>query len=71
MEKQFLQNLQVRTKWNNCKRNITSGDIVLLKDENLPRNQWRLARVVETTKDNDGLVRKVRLALSAARSDQN
>ncbi|XP_045169607.2 uncharacterized protein LOC123532268 [Mercenaria mercenaria] len=59
----FLQNLQTRNKWHFRKRNVQIGDIVLLKDDNLPRNQWRLGRVVETTTDTDGLVRNVKLAL--------
>ena len=40
------------------------GDVVILKEETKTRNQWRLARVVETTLDQDGLVRKVRIAMS-------
>lgn len=35
------------------------GDIVILKEEDVPRNEWKLARVVETHEDDDGLVRKV------------
>ena len=40
--KEYLQNLQVRSKWQGLKRNARVGDIVLIRDENLPRNQWRL-----------------------------
>ena len=40
------------------------GDIVLLKDDNQPRNCWRLGPVVETCEDTDGLIRKVKLALA-------
>ena len=38
-------------------------DIVLVKDDNTPRNQWQLARVTEAQRGNAGLVRKVNLAL--------
>ncbi|MCG8032715.1 MAG: hypothetical protein JAZ03_11140 [Candidatus Thiodiazotropha taylori] len=40
------------------------GDIVLLKDDNQPRNRWRIGRVVDTFKDEDGLIRKVKLVLA-------
>ena len=61
---EFLQNLQVRNKWQTPKRNIQVGDVVILKEETKARNQWRLARVVETTLEQDGLVRKAKIAMS-------
>ena len=36
-------------------------DIVLMVDDNLPRNKWPLARVLETNKDKDGYVRTVKV----------
>ena len=39
------------------------GDVVLVKDDNTPRNQWQLARVTEVQRGNDGLVCKVNLAV--------
>lgn len=38
-------------------------DIVLIKDDDTPRNQWRLSRVTAVTHDDDGLVRKVKLVM--------
>ena len=35
------------------------GDIVIIKEEDVPRNEWKLAKVVEAHEDDDGLVRKV------------
>ena len=35
------------------------GDIVIIKEEDVPRNEWKLAKVVEAPEDDDGLVRKV------------
>ena len=32
------------------------ADIVLMVDDNLPRNKWLLARVLETNTDKDGYV---------------
>jgi len=56
--------LQERQKWTRVRPNIQTNDIVLLKDDNLPRNQWHLARVVEAEPDSDGLVRKVKITVA-------
>ena len=40
------------------------GDVVLLKEEDLVRSHWKLARVVETMPSKDNLVRKVRLLVA-------
>ena len=61
--KEFLQNLQPRTKWVRPRRNMRIDDIVLVKDENLPRNEWRLGRIVEAHLDEDGHLRKVRVSM--------
>lgn len=39
------------------------GDIVIVKEEEIPRNEWKLARVLEVRKDNDGLVRKATIQI--------
>jgi hypothetical protein len=62
--------LQIRHKWNNKEANFKTGDIVLVKDENLPRNQWPLGRIVKTFPDeHDGLVRQVQLYIPTAKSE--
>ena len=40
-----MSNLQVRPKWTRYHCDIKGGDIVIVKDENMPRNQWQLVRV--------------------------
>ena len=37
---------------------------MIIKDDNLPRNCWQLGRVDETVHDDDGHVRKVKLAIA-------
>ena len=59
----FLLTLQVHQKWLHPCRVIKNGDIVLVKDENLSCNLWQLARVYGTHNEEDGLVRKVRVAV--------
>jgi hypothetical protein len=63
-KKEFLQSLQQRKQWVSPRRNMQIGDIVIVKDDNLARNKWQLARVTETYTDDDGHVRKVRIAIS-------
>ena len=59
--KEYLQNIALRQKWHTPRRNLEIGDVVICKDDNVPRNEWKLARVIEATKDDDGLVRKVKI----------
>ena len=49
----------------------TEVGIVIIKDNNLPRNRWKLALVEETYPDDDGLVRKVRLKIADRNLDEN
>ena len=61
--KEFLHSLQQRQKWRNQKRNLQVGDIVTVKDVNLPRNCWRLGRICKTFLSEDGYVRTVELTV--------
>lgn len=51
--------LQERQKWLKQTRNFKVGDLVIMKDANLPRGQWCKALVQETFPDSDGVVRQV------------
>lgn len=66
---EFLQSLQVRQKWMRSRKNLKVGDVVIVKDIDMPRNRWKLARIVETYPENDGLVRKVKIALADSTLD--
>lgn len=57
--KEYLITLQQRTKWTTPRRNLRVGDVVLVKDENVARNQWPLGIVTTVESDNKGLVRSV------------
>ncbi|CAI5661726.1 unnamed protein product [Oreochromis niloticus] len=63
-KKEYLLNLQGRQKWTKEHRNAKINDVVLLKDKITPRNQWKLARIIEVYPGKDGKVRKVKLLLS-------
>ena len=68
--KEFLQTLQLRKKWVRPQRNMLVGDIVAIKDENAPRNTWKLARVEDVFTSEDGLVRKVKLDIAMRSLDK-
>ena len=50
---------QERNKWQQPKRNLMTGDVVILREENAPRNMWPLGLVVDTEPDSRGFVRTV------------
>ena len=60
----YMQLLQVRQKWLRPRRNLEVGDVVVLKEEDLPRICWKLARISRTYPGTDGLVRKVQIVLA-------
>ncbi|KAL1249119.1 hypothetical protein QQF64_022437 [Cirrhinus molitorella] len=60
--REYLQNIIARQRWHSPKRNLREGDIVLDIDELSPRGEWRLARVLETVRGKDGLVRRVKIS---------
>ncbi|KAL5015330.1 hypothetical protein ScPMuIL_009600 [Solemya velum] len=47
----YLSELQKRVKWTSMQRNLTVGDLVLLKEENTPRNLWPLALLLKSRKE--------------------
>ena len=62
-QKEFLLNLQQRQRWQRPQRNFQEGDITLLKEDTLPRGQWRICRISETYPSDDGTVRSVRVTV--------
>ena len=63
--REYLPNHQERQKWKGLKDNLKINDILLLMDENFPRGQWPLARVVEVVPSKDGLVRSTKVKTSS------
>ena len=56
---EYLNSLQQRCKWKTSQPNITEGDVVILKDDNLPPSIWPLGRVMTLHPGTDGNVRVV------------
>lgn len=44
------------------RRNLKVNDVVIVKEDLLPRNKWQLGRIMETTLDSDGVVRRAKHA---------
>lgn len=70
-KKEFLLTLQQRQKWNHPRRDLVINDIVIVKDDNLPRNCWQLARVSRTDTAKDGHVRTGQVVLGDAALSAN
>lgn len=62
--REYLQTLQSRRKWNSTQRDIQEGDLVLLKDNQSPRNKWPMALVSKVFPSTVGRVRKVQLKVT-------
>lgn len=57
--REYLLELQRRSKWCQQQRNIQPGTMVLLHDDNAPPLQWKLGRVEEVIFGSDNVVRVV------------
>ena len=68
--KEFLNNLQPRTKWNMNVRSFKVGDIVLIREENLSRNHWPMAKIIKTEPDKHGIVRSVEIKVGLSKSGE-
>ncbi|XP_028416432.1 uncharacterized protein LOC114540496 [Dendronephthya gigantea] len=60
-KREYLQNQQSRSKWERKETDLTVGDLVLVKDKELPRNKWQMGKVTESIKSEDGKIRKARI----------
>ena len=56
---EYVQTLQLRTKWQKAKTNFCVGNVALVYDENAPREKWPLGRVTKVFPDRHDKVRQV------------
>lgn len=59
--REYLSTLQTRRRWPNKRFNLKEGDVVLMKDLQVARNDWPMAVVTKTFPSADGLIRKVEI----------
>ena len=57
----FVPNLQVRSKWFKNRENISIVDMILLKDDSIPRGKWNRAIVDDVFPGIDRRVRSARI----------
>nr|CAI5825841.1 unnamed protein product [Callosobruchus analis] len=55
--KEYVSELQQRHKWSSSQGCLAVGDMVLVKDDNLPPMNWRLGRVVSVYSGSDSVKR--------------
>ena len=65
-KKEYLAGITLRQKWHTPSRNVQVDDIVIVQ-EDAPRNEWKLARVLDVCKSDDGLVRKATIQIGDRR----
>ncbi len=68
---EYLPTLQNRRKWNSTQSDIQEGDLILLKDDQSPRNKWPMALVSKVFPSADGRVCKVQLKVSKSGSGKD
>ena len=66
--KEYMVLLQTRQKWHEKKRSFQVGDIVLVKEDKIPRNQWKIGMLTETFPSKDGLLRSATDCLSPSKT---
>lgn len=56
---EYLSSLINRPKWNTVQRDFKIGNMVIIKEDNLPPSKWKLGRIVQIFPGSDGHVRTV------------
>ncbi|XP_059223930.1 uncharacterized protein LOC131997268 [Stomoxys calcitrans] len=54
---EYICELQRRYKWKSAQQNLKENDFVVVKEDNLPPNEWCLGRVLKVFKGKDSNVR--------------
>ena len=54
----------MRPKWASTSPNMTIGQIVIIKEDNMPPGKWLLGKIIDITSGQDHLVRVVDLQCS-------
>lgn len=62
---EYITGLQKRGKWYKSPDLLRNGLLVLLKEENLPPQTWKLGRIVEVRPGKDGIIRVVSIKTSS------
>jgi len=55
--REYLPLLRQYTKWQEPRKNVSVGDLVMVLEHPMPRSKWPLGRIVDVKTSADGLVR--------------
>ncbi|CAC5414711.1 unnamed protein product [Mytilus coruscus] len=58
---EYLNVLQNHRKWTSVERNVSLGDVVVVRDKELSRKSWPMGIISKVMPSDDGLVRKVEI----------
>ena len=58
-----MQSLQKCQKWEGKKTNFKIGDIVIVYQDNVSRNHWPMAKIINVNSNKKGLVLSVLLCM--------
>jgi len=61
---EYIHQLQQRYKWTSKSNNLETGEVVILKEDNVKPSQRPLARITEAHANKDGIVRVVSIKKS-------
>ena len=56
-----MPGLTVRQKWTREEIPLKENDVVLISEDNLPREKWRIGKVIQTYPGKDDMIRTVKL----------
>ena len=59
--KEYLPQLTLRHRWLINQQSVSTDDLVMIVNENIPRGQWELGRVVQLFPGDDNQVRVVKV----------
>ena len=71
LEERVLQCLQERQKCQGKRRNFKIGDIIVVYQNNISRNHWPMARIIDVNSDKKGLVHSVLLRMGERPGNEN
>ena len=63
--------MQERQKWEGKRRNFKIGDIVVVYQNNVSRNHWPMARIIDLNSDKKRLVRSALLRMEERSGNEN
>ncbi|KRZ81787.1 hypothetical protein T08_10595 [Trichinella sp. T8] len=61
---EYLVSLTVRSKWKKINRQPEVDDLILVTEDTVPRNRWKLEVITELLLGSDDMVRSVRLRIA-------